>query len=177
MELKLSIKMLGEEMGHSALVEGGREATVYKKLENDALVKVKFLVDHRGPIGNVKETVGLKGSIHVADATGNDWSLLRDFDLIVARNGAGSMKSGSKGGDENDDVSLSFDVKGVDESDVTARFGKIPEPRSCPGISPKELSEKFAQGTQAKAADANAGATTNGYCCMGGCGSTNAVSL
>ena len=62
LEVKLNIAMRGAEMAHSAVVESGKEATVYVKSASGSASKLQYVVDDRGPLGKHKETVGLKGS-------------------------------------------------------------------------------------------------------------------
>ncbi len=121
LEVKLNIAMRGAEMAHSAVVESGKEATVYVKSASGSASKLQYVVDDRGPLGKHKETVGLKGSLYVPDQATGDWQLLRKFEMVVAKNRTGTLQSTSENGSDAERVSISFSAKGVDEKDVMAR--------------------------------------------------------
>lgn len=62
MAVKLDVHIHGTQLRHSAIVESGTEVTFQQVLDNGRLARVVYLVDRRGPIGQVKETVGMRRS-------------------------------------------------------------------------------------------------------------------
>ncbi|MFT3777427.1 MAG: hypothetical protein QM772_03955 [Ottowia sp.] len=139
LKVNLDISAQIVNMKHSAVVESGREATIYKKLDDGSTAKLKYTADNRGPIGSFKETVGLKGSIYIPDDATDEWKLLRNFEMVVAKGGSGIMEYSSKEANNPGQISISFSAEGVNEDQIISKYGKIPEPRSCPGFSPNEI--------------------------------------